>query len=217
MLRQVDDLADVLAVVHELAVDRVDDREALAPDEDDAREVLGLQRIEGGEEDPPAVLPALDERRLRGEPRLELCIAVAVRLLAVGREKVRPAGAHVAGDVLDEHGDAVRLRVEDLGQVAVVEADESLVAQRLQRFEAQPGAAQELGTDVAAGRHRGPSASQSPSKSISTSPTWWTWPPSGQSTASTPPSQTTRSLRSARPLMTAATAALADPVPDARV
>src|SRR5712692_4461856 len=89
VLGQVDDLADVLAIVHELAVDRVDDREALATDEDRAREVVGLQRIEGGEQNPPALLPALHELRLRGSgPGLELAVAVPVRLLAVGREEI---------------------------------------------------------------------------------------------------------------------------------
>src|SRR5207249_1443357 len=171
VLGQIDDLPDVLAVVHELAVDRIEGAEPLAADEDGAREVLGLQRVEGGVEDSPALLPTLQERRLRGEPRLELAVAVAVGLLAVGREEVGPPRTHVAGYVLNQHGDAVRFRVQSLRQLGVVDPGQRPIAQGLQLPEPSPRAPQELGADVAAAHVREPSASHSPPNSTSTSPT----------------------------------------------
>jgi hypothetical protein len=171
VLGQQDDLAHVLAVVDELAVDGVHDGVGLAADEDGPAEVLRLQRVEGGEEALPAVLPPLHELRPgRAGRGLELAVAVAVGLLAVGREEIRPARAHVAGDVLDEDGHAVGPGVQAGHDVRIVETAQGPLAERLQGRDAGARAAQEIGADVRAA-HRGGPASHSPSKSTSTSPT----------------------------------------------
>ena len=62
MLGEEDDLADVLAVVRELAVDRLDDRVRLAADRHGAQEVCGRQGFERGEEAMPAVFPSFEHR-----------------------------------------------------------------------------------------------------------------------------------------------------------
>src|SRR3712207_3000523 len=62
VLGEEDYLADVLAVVRELAVDGLDDGVRLAAYGDGAHEVFRLQRLKRAEEYSPALLPTLLER-----------------------------------------------------------------------------------------------------------------------------------------------------------
>jgi hypothetical protein len=58
----------------------------------------------------PRLIPALTHARGRVvSGQLKLAVPVAIRLLSVGSEKVRPAGAHVASDVFHGRRDAVDL------------------------------------------------------------------------------------------------------------
>ena len=80
----------------------------------------GRQRVEGVEQHLPAALPVRHHRLARDRAgHLELAVAVPVRLLAVGGQEVGEARAQVAGHVLDDHRQAVRLGVERHVQVVV--------------------------------------------------------------------------------------------------
>src|ERR1019366_9723395 len=61
MLGQVDDLADVVRVVRQLPVDRLKDRDRLAPDHDRPGKVRRGQRRQRPEERRPARLPSRQE------------------------------------------------------------------------------------------------------------------------------------------------------------
>ena len=63
---------------------------------------------------------------------LELAVAMAIGLLAVAREEVGPSRAHVAGDVLDDERDAVRVGVEQREELRIVDLRHRLVGLRLQ-------------------------------------------------------------------------------------
>ena len=111
--RQHHDLAGVHGAVRERTVDGAQNRVRLAANEDLAGEVAGNERVERREQRRPPRFPSFEQARARvAGLALELGIAPAIGLLAVGRQKVRPARAQVAADVLDQDGDAVGVRVE---------------------------------------------------------------------------------------------------------
>ena len=60
----------------------------------------------------PTRLPQSHERFARGGRVLELGVAMAVGLLAIGGQEVRPARAHVAGHMLYYDGNRIGFRVE---------------------------------------------------------------------------------------------------------
>src|SRR3989440_1313588 len=112
MLREIHDLPHVRRIMSQLTVDSLEHRVRLATHEHRFRQVLGREPRERVEQEPPARLPALEDSLARvGRLHEELGVAVPVRLVAVRREERRPARAHVAGDVLDDDRDAVRLGI----------------------------------------------------------------------------------------------------------
>ena len=143
-LGKLDDLADVVAVVGDLAVDGVEHGEGHAPDGDRLEEVVGLKRAEGVERAGPTLLPECEGLGVGVGARLELPIAVAPGLVAVAREEVGPSAQHVAVDVLHGHGDAVGLWVRGIGHVGVAELDQRAVAQFLEVFKALHGGVEEF-------------------------------------------------------------------------
>ena len=75
------------------------------------QQIVVDQRVEGFEQARPAALPIGHDRRAGGPAlNLELPVAVAIRLLTVGGQKVREARPQVAGHVPHDHREAVRLR-----------------------------------------------------------------------------------------------------------
>src|SRR6185436_11366927 len=108
-----DDLADVIAVVRELSLHRLNHGVRLAANRDGAQQIGGLERGERFEETLPAVLPTLRERRAREVGlELELTVAITVGLLAVAREEIGPARAQIAREMGRQHGEAVLVRAE---------------------------------------------------------------------------------------------------------
>src|SRR4051812_43252918 len=59
VLRQEDDLSDVIRVVHQVAIDRLHDRVRLAAYQDRLLEVVQRERLEGGEDAGPAAFPVI--------------------------------------------------------------------------------------------------------------------------------------------------------------
>jgi hypothetical protein len=113
VLREEDDLTDVVGVVGDLTIERLDHGMALSPDVHVAQQVVVLQRIERGEEDRPAAFPVGHDRCAIGwHVDLELAVAIAIGLLAIGREEIGEARPQVAGLVLHDDRDAVGLVVD---------------------------------------------------------------------------------------------------------
>src|SRR5689334_1483706 len=96
------DLAGVMGVVGDLAVDRLHDRMRLSSYGYGAAQVRIGQRLQRAENDRPSVLPKLEERLARGRGVHELAVALAVRFFSVRREEIGPSRSHVAGHVLHD-------------------------------------------------------------------------------------------------------------------
>src|SRR5204862_5763604 len=106
-LGHIDDLTYVVARVRDGALQRRGDGVRLAPDGHGPLEIGVGEVAEGREQDPPAIVPLGLELRARHGAGKEFGVAVAPRLLAVGRQEVREARLQVAGDVPHDGGDGV--------------------------------------------------------------------------------------------------------------
>src|ERR1039458_7132161 len=134
------DLSHVARVVRDLAADGLHHGVGFAADRDAAAEVRVRQRPERAEHAIPAGLPKLHESLAGGRRLLELGVAMAVRLLSIGGQEVRPARAHVAGHVLDNDGNRICFGVERGEKLLVGDLRHSgvgellVLAQQGQRF-----------------------------------------------------------------------------------
>ena len=101
---------------------RFDHRECLAADVHGALEVVWRQSVEFADHDVPRGVPLRHHRdAVHVRPRFELCVPVAVRLLAVvGQEPGEPR-PQVASDVVHHDRDAVPVRVERCRQPRVTD------------------------------------------------------------------------------------------------
>src|ERR1039458_8537623 len=106
------DLSHVARVVRDLAADGLHHGVGFAADRDAAAEVCVRQRLERAEHAIPARLPKRHQHLAGGRRLLELGVAMAVRLLSIGGQEVRPARAHVAGHVLNNDGNRICFGVE---------------------------------------------------------------------------------------------------------
>jgi hypothetical protein len=132
VLRQVDDLADVIRGVRDRSVQRLDDEKGFPPDVDGPLEVLGLQGLDRRQRDREALVP----RRQKVVPRrrrrhLEFAVAVPAGLFPVRGQKVGEARSQVSSDVLHDDGDAVGARVDERVEVLVRDLGERAVAEPL--------------------------------------------------------------------------------------
>src|SRR6201987_5211245 len=113
MLRQENDLSDVLGVVGNLAIDGLQYRVRFAANRDCTHDVFGLERIDCPENAGPAFFPPCHHFAAgRGGAYFEFPVAEAVGLLSIAGEKVGEAGAHIASQMLDKNGNGVRLGIE---------------------------------------------------------------------------------------------------------
>ena len=132
MLGEKDDLGDVVDVVRHRAVQRLESGEGLAANGDSALQVLRLQRGDGIEGDLPAGLPHFHKLGARGvAAEFEFLVAMAVGFLAVAGEEVGEARADVARDVLHQHRDAVRFRIELEKKLAIAQLRDGAFGQTL--------------------------------------------------------------------------------------
>ena len=133
------DLPDVEAVMIELAGDRGVDRVGHAADHHDLPHILNRQRPERLEQYTPPVLPTLhDPSASFGRVRIggvELRVAIAIGLLAIGREEVRETRDQVPRDVIGDDRTRVKPGREDSEELFVAELVERVLAEGLLAFE----------------------------------------------------------------------------------
>src|SRR5581483_1097457 len=98
VLREKDNLADVIRGMRGRPIERLDHGERFVADVDGAFEIRGSEPIELAQHHLPRGVPARDELAARERLRLELRVAVAIRLLAVRRQELLKTRAEVAGD-----------------------------------------------------------------------------------------------------------------------
>ncbi len=113
------DLADVIRIMRELSVDRLDDAVRFATDRDLPRKVIRRQRSDTVEKRLPTALPKAHKALACIADHLEFGIAIAVRLLAVSRQKITPTRMQISGDMLYDHRDGIRLGI-DLSEKLIV-------------------------------------------------------------------------------------------------
>src|SRR4051812_47390088 len=132
MLRQQYDLADVLRNVRERSMHGRQGSERLGAYMDGDQEI-GWARVRQriGERGPSGVPDAHDRGPTLCLADDELSIPVAVRLLSIGAEKVRPPGLQVSSDVLDDDRDAVRLGIHRAEEITVVHLGERALCKLL--------------------------------------------------------------------------------------
>ena len=109
VLREKHDLADVIRVVHQLAIDRLHDRVLLTANQYRLLEIFRLATVRAHQRRIASHVPSMRARRLWWccDSITNSIVAIAIRFLAVGSQKVGPAREHVAGHVFHDHGDAV--------------------------------------------------------------------------------------------------------------
>ena len=101
-------ISDMISGVGDRAVERFRHEKRFTSNRDAAFEVGRRQRVERGKGRRPAVIPpSLDLRSQNPLGHFELAVPIAIRLFAVGRQKVAVARSKVAGEVLDDYRDAV--------------------------------------------------------------------------------------------------------------
>src|SRR5215831_10896300 len=83
MLRQQDDLPDVVRIMRDLAVDRLHHRVRLASNRDCAVHIRFRQRLERAKHSVPSVFPQCQQGLSRLRRRFEFGIAIAIRLFTV--------------------------------------------------------------------------------------------------------------------------------------
>ena len=122
MLREINDLADVISVVRDLPIDGLNHGVILAADPDCAHQVFRLERLDGIKDAFPTLIPVSDHLVFRrpGEHH-KFDIAIALRFLAVSGKKIGPAREHVAGQVLHVDGDAVGFFIDVTEKVVIAD------------------------------------------------------------------------------------------------
>src|SRR5580698_4945086 len=115
------DLAHVIGIVSDLAIDRLKHGMRLATDGDTVLHVFGPESFNCRENARPARLPPAHDVGPGGSRRkFEFLVTMAVGLLAVADEKINEAGAHIAGDMLHDDRDRIRFGVEGHEQILVL-------------------------------------------------------------------------------------------------
>src|SRR5579883_1083816 len=122
MLRQKHDLANVKYIVRQRPVQRLHHRVRFLPDVHRPRQVLRLQSFQRVQHHTPSLLPPphqfLAAWLLR---QFKFLVAMPVRLLAIGSQKLREPRAHVPRDVLHEDRDRVRFCIQRHKEVLVLQ------------------------------------------------------------------------------------------------
>src|SRR6266700_2405690 len=112
MLCQVNDLPHMVRIMRDLPVDGLHDGVRLGANGNLSTQVVIAQRRERVENIFPSALPHFHQCGACFRRILEFRVAIAVRLLSVSRQKIRPARAHVSRHVLHDDDDGIRLRIE---------------------------------------------------------------------------------------------------------
>ena len=121
MLCQQNDLADMIGVMGQLAVDRLNDSMSLAPYRYGAREIARPEPFDIVKKRLPARFPELHQAVSGVTDQFELRVAVAVGLFAIRGQKVAPAGMQVTGNMFDNDRYGICLRVDQGKEMFIVE------------------------------------------------------------------------------------------------
>src|SRR5207302_2954832 len=115
------DLAGVLGVVRDLAVDGLHHSVRLPAHCHRMHDMLWLERIQGGEDAVPAFFPPLHYFRASGSgAKFKFAIAKTVGLFAIRREEVGETRSHIACEVLDQNRNGIRFRVDRDEEILVI-------------------------------------------------------------------------------------------------
>ena len=132
MFSQEDNLANVIGVVHQLAVDGLNNRVLFAANQNLLSQILGAQGLKRAKKALPTAVPVIKYRVLAGFGiNHKLYIAIAAGLFTVGGQKIGPAREHVAGHVLHDDGNAVAFLVERDEELVFVELFQRLLGKLL--------------------------------------------------------------------------------------
>src|SRR5437899_3206504 len=112
MLCQANDLPHVVRIMRDLPVDGLHDGVWLGANGNLSTQIFVAQRRERVENMFPSAFPRFHQCGACFRCILEFRVAIAVRLLSVSRQKIRPARTHVSRQVFHNDGDRVRCRIE---------------------------------------------------------------------------------------------------------
>src|SRR5450759_525310 len=128
---QHNNLPDVVGIMSHLPVDGLHHRVFLAADGHRASDIGLAQRTQRAPYAIPAVLPEPHHLRARGRRLDELAVPLAVRLLAIGGQKIRPSRPHVPRHVFDNLRDGIHLAVERQTELFIRDLRHGVFAQFL--------------------------------------------------------------------------------------
>src|SRR5581483_332800 len=113
MLRQKNNLPDMMRIMQELTIDGGKHSMFLAANEDNASQVLRCERVQCAKNATPSCLPP-GKHLLGGGSRLhhKFLVAIAIRFFAIGGQEIGKPGAHVARDMFHDQGNAVGLGIQ---------------------------------------------------------------------------------------------------------
>ena len=126
MLGEKSNLPNVIGIVSQLPVDRLNNRVCLATNQNSFFRVRGLQGLERREEASPGAFPVIPKLGA-GSTRLdhELQVTIPVRLFAIRGQEVGPAREHIPRDVLHDDSNAVGFGIEN-NEVLIILAARAL-------------------------------------------------------------------------------------------
>src|SRR5215471_5117769 len=157
MFGQKNNLADVLGVVGDLPVDRLQHGVRLAADRHRAHNVLRLKAADCGEYTFPTIVPPLHHLGASGGAgERKFLVAEAVRLLPVAGEKVCEAGAHISGEVLHQDCNRVCFRIKRDKKILVLKLRHCPFAKTFITAHLAASLIEIVCCEI---RHRGPSSS----------------------------------------------------------
>lgn len=146
--RHLNDLPDVVASVAQRSFDGQRHGMRFSADLDGLFEVFRFQVLERAEQARPATFPCLQDFGPAAEAIDEFVITVSPWFLAVGRQKISPAGGKVAGDVLHDHRDGIRVRIEGNTELVVGHLLDSSIRQSLIRLKCIDDRGEKPGSNV---------------------------------------------------------------------
>src|ERR1017187_2186377 len=136
MFSEEDDLANVLRVVGERAVEGLYHRMRLLADGYGALHIFGTERVQRGKQVDPGLLPPAHHFFSGGVCRdFKFLVAKSVPLFSVAGEEVCKTGARVTREVPDQGGDRIRFRIDGDEEIRVFELSQGALSHALMAAE----------------------------------------------------------------------------------
>jgi len=121
MLSEEHDLSDVLRVVGEGTIQRLENGMGFTANGGGAEKVFGGELLKGIEDASPAGFPDIHQFGAADGRDFEFLVAVTVRFLPIAGEEVSEARAHVAGKMFDQDCNRVGFGIEGEKELIVGE------------------------------------------------------------------------------------------------